>query len=96
MLQSRKWSRFKHRYPVSLNMKDLATIYYEMLLTKITFLLYPDYIDGLLQATMQFYMDGGTQSSTSNVPGPLSSTYDKPDKASAIKSHRSHFSLLQH
>ena len=87
MLQSRKWSRFKHRYPVSLNMKDL---------TKITFLLYPDYIDDLLQAIMQFYMDGGTQSSNSNVPGPLSSTYDKPDKASPIKSHRSHFSLLQH
>ena len=66
-----------------------------MLLTKITFLLSPDYIGDLLQATMQLCTDGATQSSTSNVPGSLSSSYDKPDKASAIKSHRSRFSLLQ-
>ena len=54
-----------------------------------------EYIDALIEKTKQLCKDGGTRSQTqsSDIPKPLSSQYEKPEKAVAIKSHKSRFNL---
>ena len=53
-----------------------------------------EYIDALIEKT-KLCKDGGTRSQTqsSDIPKPLSSQYEKPEKAVAIKSHKSRFNL---
>ena len=53
-----------------------------------------DYIDDLMQETLHKCMEGSTVQPPPNLPQPLSSAYEKPDKISAIKTHRSRFTSL--
>ena len=53
----------------------------------------PDYIDDLVQETFQLCtQQQHTQESTCDVPEPLCSGYDRPDKTTAIARHTSRFS----
>ena len=52
-----------------------------------------DYVQELVDETVQMCDTGAQQLSVSVIPSPLSSQYKKPVKALAVKSHKSHFSL---
>ena len=55
-----------------------------------------DYVDALLIKTKQLCKDGNVQTRTRfspDIPKPLSSQYERPDKATAVKRHKSRFSL---
>ncbi len=45
-----------------------------------------------MDETIRYCEDGGGSNVTDQTPEPLCAQYDKPDKASAIKAHRSRFS----
>lgn len=52
-----------------------------------------EYVEKLMKETFRRCQGGIVEPLPSNVAGPLSSQYDRPDKTAAIKSHRSRFSL---
>ena len=49
------------------------------------------YVDELMDATCKYCEDGGRSYVKDQVPEPLCARYDKPDKTSAIKEHKSRF-----
>ena len=56
--------------------------------------LFVEYVETLMTETMRRCRNGIIEELPSdNAPAPLSTQYERPDKASAIKSHKSRFSL---
>ena len=51
------------------------------------------YIEDLMKETSKRCREGTIETLPSNTPGPLSSQYEKQDKPTAIKSHKSRFNL---
>lgn len=49
------------------------------------------YVDELMEATCKYCEEGGSSYVGDQVPEPLCARYDKPDKISAVKEHRSRF-----
>lgn len=52
-----------------------------------------DYIDVLMKETIRRCKDGITEAHYDDTPAPLSSQYERPNKTTAIKSHKSRFCL---
>lgn len=49
------------------------------------------YVDDLVKETLRRCKERVIETLPSNTPGPLSSQYERPDKPTAIKSHKSRF-----
>ena len=68
---------------------------HKLLHLTLTFTLYfvfVGYLDALIQATINQCEVGISKEST-DVPKPLCSQYERPDKMSAVHQHRSRFNL---
>ena len=52
-----------------------------------------DYLDELVRDTITYCEAGTSQESIDDVPEPLCSQFERPDKMFVIQQHRSHFNL---
>ena len=52
-----------------------------------------DYVDVLMKETIRRYKDGIMEAHYGDTPAPLSSQYERPDKTTTIKGHKSRFCL---
>ena len=55
-------------------------------------IIYIGYLDELIEETIKRFKDGNV-ATPSEVPEPLCSEYERPEKDTAIKQHRSRFGI---